>query len=182
MIQAGYMAKIVHSRPEWLEVESVVDIYSVSHCVSHDFADYIQYWKHNGYWFFDSPEVICQLAKTHSIELVGAKLFFYEVYELEFHSENSRWLPFKAESSFETNVIEPSAKQLEGFDVVNFSAGTSPECSPLSCNSLAIDVGTNKHCLLTSFDRARILLEQGKFTKSEPGPYRIFAVYSVRWL
>ena len=67
------------------------------------------------------------------------------------------------------------------YDVVNFTAQTSPECSPLSCNAVAAEVETNAHCLLQSFDQARMLLENGTFKYSEPGPYRIFAVYSVAW-
>jgi predicted nicotinamide N-methyase len=43
MIPAGYMAKHIAIRPEWLKAERVVDIYSVSNCVSEDFADYIKY-------------------------------------------------------------------------------------------------------------------------------------------
>ena len=75
----------------------------------------------------------------------------------------------------------PEASVLEGYDVVTFYAQTSPECSPLSCNSLASEVETNSHCLLKSFEDARMLLENGTFNDSEPGPRRIFAVYSVEW-
>jgi len=35
--------------------------------------------------------------------------------------------------------------------------------------------------LLQSFEQARALLENGTFNDSEPGPYRILAVYSVAW-
>ena len=75
MIPVGYMAKRVAPRPDWLKANSVTDIYSVSHCTSRDFADYINYWKHNGWWFFDSPQVIQQLAQEHAIDLNGTKLF-----------------------------------------------------------------------------------------------------------
>lgn len=75
----------------------------------------------------------------------------------------------------------PEAKVLEGYDVVTFYVQTSPECSPLSCNSLAAEVETNTGCLLQSFEQARTLLENGTFNDSEPGPHRIFAVYSVAW-
>jgi hypothetical protein len=34
---------------------------------------------------------------------------------------------------------------------------------------------------MQSFDEARTLVESGKFNEAEPGPYRIFAVYSVAW-
>lgn len=89
------------------------------------------------------------------------------------------WVRFEPEASFDTNVQPPSAHTLEGFDVVTFSAGTSPECSPLSCNALAAGISTNSHCLLPSLDAAIQALESGSFDNSEPGPYRIIAVYSV---
>jgi hypothetical protein len=181
MIPAGYMAKKVRSRPEWLKAELVIDVCSVSSCVSNDFADYIKYWKHNGYWFFDSPDTILQLSATESIDLTGTSLFYYEVYELEFVEDDGQWTPFRAEPSITTHVVEPRRKILEGYDVVTFSVGTSAECSPLSCNSLATEVETNQHCLLSSLEVARQLLEQGRCKNTEPGPYRIFAVYSSDW-
>ncbi|OQW33412.1 MAG: hypothetical protein A4E19_03115 [Nitrospira sp. SG-bin1] len=41
----------------------------------------LTFWKHNGYWFFDSPEVIEQVAREESIDLAGTKIFYYEVYK-----------------------------------------------------------------------------------------------------
>src|SRR6185503_10722544 len=82
MIPVGYMAKRVTARPAWLDAERVKDVYSVSGCVSKNFADYISYWKHNGYWFFDSPELIVDVARDHSVDLEGTTLFFYEAHEL----------------------------------------------------------------------------------------------------
>ena len=179
MVPAGYMAKRVVARPDWLPAERVSSIYSVSGCVSHDFTDYIGFWKHNAYWLFDSPDIISDIAREDNIELAGTMLFFYEVYKLQFNS--GEWTSFDPEASFGTNVSVPEAKVLEGYDVVTFYVQTSPECSPLSCNSLASEVETNARCLLHSFEQARTLLENGTFNDSEPGPYRIFAVYSVAW-
>ena len=173
------MAKHVVARPDWLKANRVNDVYSVSNCVSDDFADYINYWKHNGYWLFNSPEVIREVAEKHSLDLTDTRLFFYEVYELEYDEDEKSWRSFTPESSFETRVIQPVAKILEGYDVVTFCVHTSPECSPLSCNALAFEIETNEHCLLPTFEKAKTLLEEGKFENSEPGPYRIFAVYSM---
>ena len=78
-----------------------------------------------------------------------------------------------------TNVEPPSASCLIGYDLVTFAAGTSPECSPLSCNGFAADFPVNRHCLFDKFDDAREALESGKFDAAETGPYRIFAVYAV---
>ena len=64
---------------------------------------------------------------------------------------------------------------------MTFSAGSSPECSPLSCNGVAKELPTNAHCLFAGFEEAEAALSRGAFKDSEPGPYRIFAVYSVDW-
>jgi len=173
------MAKRIHERPDWLGVPDVVDIYSLSGCVSDDFADYISCWKHNGYWLFDSPEVIRIVADETETELGDTRLFYYEVHEFEFGDR--KWSPFLPEASVGTNVLLPTSKKLEGFDVVTFWAHSSPECSPLSCNSLAKKIPTNSHCLLQSLEQAKNALEDGQFENSEPGPYRVFAVYSVDW-
>lgn len=178
MIRVGYMAKKVAQRPDWLKAPEVKDIYSVSSCTSHDFMDYIKFWRHNGYWLFDSPQIIQALSRENGISLEGLTFFYYEVYEKEFDETIKEWLPFEPES-FPTNVISPSKKTRHGYDVVTFSVGTNPECSPLSCNNLASEIKTNSHCLLESLKEAMESLESGKFAKCEPGPFRIFAVYTA---
>ncbi len=172
------MAKRVHT-PARFHADGVLDVYSVSNCINKDFADYFHYWKHNGYWLFDSPEIIHAVAHDNQIQLEGTRLFYYEVYENEFDGKN--WLPYQSNASFTTNVLLPPYKTLEGFDVVTFYAHGSPECSPLSCNGMANEIRTNEHCLLVSFEEAHAKVSAGAFEAAEPGPYRIFAVYSVPW-
>ncbi len=181
MIPVGYMAKRVSVRPEWLNAGRVDNIYSVSNCISKDFTDYINYWKHNGCWFFDNPGTILQLARNNRFDVGETVLFFYETHDLQFDDTKGQWASFKPEPSFTTAVTAPHLKVFEGYDVVTFSVGTSAECSPLSCNALAGEVDTNEHCLLASLEYAQCLLENGKFKNTEPGPYRIFAVYSLDW-
>ena len=179
MTPAGYMAKRVVRRPDWIKAPKVDDVYSVSGCVSEYFADYIKYWRHNGYWFFDSPEIIKSLAREHAIDLGDCRFFYYEVFEEEFNDDKERWELFRPDEGFKTSVVIPARKHLEGYDVVTFSVHTSPECSPLSCNSIAETIETNRHCLFASFDEAKAHVEGHDFDDSEPGPFRIFAVYSV---
>jgi hypothetical protein len=112
MIPAGYMAKRVVDRPDWLAAERVTSIYSVSGCVSENFTDYIPFWKHNGYWLFDSPEIIIAIARENEIDLAEAVLFFYEVYDLQFDSRG--WTRFEPEASFGTHVSVPDAKCSKG--------------------------------------------------------------------
>ena len=173
------MAKRVCEKPDWLPADWVTDIYSLSECTSAMFDDYVEYWKHNGFWLFDSPKIIYDIARENSIDLAGTTLFYYEVYEKEFDGET--WHPYGPDPSFKTDVIAPADKQLEGFDVVTFSCKNLPEHSPLSCNHLARELPTNSHCLLITFEDAEKNVTNGTFNDSEPGPYRIFSVYSVKW-
>jgi hypothetical protein len=178
MVPVGYMAKRICTKPEFLKAPSVVDVCSVSSHVNDDFADFIGFWKHNRFWFFDSPEIIQKLAQENSIDLHGTSLFYYEAHEMEFDGQG--WKPFMPESTAAANVVDvPPRKELEGFDVVTFWAGNAPECSPLSCNGLAEALRTNAHCLFDSFEEAESHLNKGRFAEAEPGPYRIFADYSV---
>jgi hypothetical protein len=179
MIPVGYMAKHVCKKPDWLEAPNVIDLYSVSGCNSEEFADYIDFWKHNGYWLFDSADVIRSVAQENSIDLTGTSLFYYEAYEKEF--DGQIWRSFDPDPEFPTNVQIPPNKHLEGFDVATFMVGHRPECSPLSCNSLAEELRTNEHCLFESFEDAERNISDGRFVKCEPGPYRILSVHSVEW-
>jgi hypothetical protein len=92
MTPAGYMAKRVVTKPTWLGAPNVLDVYSVSCCVSEDFADYIPHWKHNGYWLFDSPKLIRVVSQEEGTDLTGTRLFYYEVYEYEF--DGAKWNSF----------------------------------------------------------------------------------------
>jgi hypothetical protein len=87
MIPAGYMYKFAGVPPTHLTAEGVADIFSVGACTGSNspfFAEYINYWKHNGYWFHNSPEVIEQIASDEDIDLSTMTLFYYEFYEFEF--------------------------------------------------------------------------------------------------
>jgi hypothetical protein len=68
---------------------------------------------------------------------------------------------------------------LRGYDVVTHSCGNSAECLPLSCNHMAEEIVTNRHCLLDSFELTYQLTDQRRFVDCEPGPYRIVAVFEI---
>jgi len=179
MRPVGYMYKRISRRPEWLHVPTVVDIYSASSCISHDFCDYINYWKHNGYWLFNSPEVMQSLAAEHEVNLEDCTLFYYEAYDFQFIQTDRVWVEFSPIEDFVTDVLNPVSSTLEGYDVSTFLCGNKPECSPLSCNYLARDLTVNQHCLFATLEDAKLAIDGGKFENSESGPLRIFAVYSV---
>ena len=179
MIPLGYMYKRISQRPDWLGVGSVVDIYSASECISKNFCDYINYWKHNGFWLFDSPSVMERLADKQAINLEGCTLFYYEAYEHQFLQDEKEWADYSPIEDFKTKVVVPPTRRLEGYDVSTFLCGNKPECSPLSCNYLARELPVNAHCLFANFEEAKCAIDSGKFEHSEPGPLRILAVYSI---
>lgn len=179
MIQAGYMYKKMVTRPEWLKCENVTKVYSVSGCISKDFTNYIPYWKHNKFWFFDAPEdmeIIIEEQKLRD----EFELLFYELYEKEFNEEEQVWQEITGEDSFGYDVKSPLKKDFLGYDIVSYSVGTSHECSPLSCNQLCQEVDVNENCLLNNFEDAIKLTESLNEKKVEPGPYRIIAVNKIQ--
>lgn len=176
LIPLGYMAKFVETSPDWLKAPQVKDVCSVSGCVSRVFADYVPHWKHNGYWMFNSLADLQSVAAAEGISLEKSSLFFYQAHNLEFDEQELRWKPYSKEESFHTEVAQEPGFRTLGYDVVSYSSGHSPECSPLSCNQMAETLSTNEHCLFESFDEAKQALESNRFENCEPGPYRIVLV------
>jgi len=178
------MYKLVSTPAGDAKATNVVDFFSTGACgagISPPFTDYISHWKHNGYWFFNSPGIMREIANKEGINLSGATLFYYEIYESEFDQSDEgnvkTWSPIQCEPSFTTDVLIPEAKILAGFDVVEYVCRNSPECSLLSCSDLATEFAVNTHCLFDTFEDAKKAVESGRFHDCEPGPYRILAVY-----
>jgi hypothetical protein len=180
MIPIGYMLKNVTSpAPEWMKAPAVTAVHSLSNCVSSDFADYIPLWKHNGWWLFDSQHAVEEAAASVGIPTEQLSLFYYEAHHQQYDEHSQCWQAIVPEDKVPTDVVPPKSATLNGFDVVTSYLGTSPECSPLSCNALAAELPVNEHCLFDSFQVAIDALVSGEFKGAEPGPYRIIAVYEV---
>jgi hypothetical protein len=148
--------------------------------------DVTNHWRHNGFWLFDAPSIMAEIAQTDGIDLTPMTLFYYEAYEFELN-DSSSFSPGEADTwseivfnDFPTNVTLPVAKALQGFDVVtHMSTVADPGCSPLSCNAVALDIAVNRHCLFDTFDQAKAAIDTGRFANCETGSLRIFAVYTV---
>ena len=103
MIPVGYMYKEVCSKPDWLKTDAVVDIYSVSDCVSSDFNE----WERNGYGLFDSPQIMEGKAKQKSIDLSEMKLFFYKASDKQWDENEQKWEDYQPKNIFKTDVQLP---------------------------------------------------------------------------
>ena len=179
MIAVGYMYKAVAQKPEWLRADHVRDIYSASGCVSEDFSDWLNLWRHNSFWLFDSPRIIEKIAKEHGVCLDAMTLFFYQAYEQQWDIDLKEWMPYAPRSGFPLQIQQPKSSSIAGYDLTSYSNQTNAECSPLSCNHLAERVSVSEHCLLHSFDEAKALVETGALDDCEEGPYRILEVHTV---
>src|SRR4030095_3664468 len=102
MVLAGYMAKKVEAPLDWLGADAVVDLYSLSGCVSEYFCDYVPHWRHNGFWLFDSPQEIKEIAAANSLDMAGQQFFYYEVYEKQFDDQRRVWEPYSPDQSFKS--------------------------------------------------------------------------------
>ena len=160
----------MQNKPDWFQAPQVIDMDSVSNCVSEDFADCIPFCKHSGDWFFDSPEIMNRVAKENLIRLEGTSLFYCEAYEME--SDGESWHSYSPEASFPTSVVAPAKKQPLGFEVDHFTARTSPECSSLSCSSLATIVQMPIVCLTGSTRQRRM-----SATERSMNPSRVHTEY-----
>lgn len=179
MIPAGYMLKTVAKPPGFVTSAEIVDLYSLSECVSTPFIDAFETWKHNGYWLYDSVDTIRNIVGNQGIAIDDPVLFYYELNDEAFDADLKLWTPALPDPAWPVAVEPPASKTLQGFDVTTHFMGVRPECSPLACNNLAAEVPVNTHGLFTTAEDARAALEAGRFDDCEEGPYRIFAVYTV---
>jgi hypothetical protein len=178
MTPAGYLYKRVAARPAWTgKARHIAEIHSVSSCISENFADYVQHLQHNGFWLFDSPNTMRAIAMAENVDLRALTLFYYEIYSLEFDQAVRSWSAIVPDAPVQ--VVPPTTKVFSGYDVCSFSQRNRPECSPLSCNRLCETLLVNRYCLFDSPDAAKAALDTGAFDRSEPGPFRIFAVFTV---
>lgn len=200
MIPLGYMYKSVGPLIRTDLPDNVVDFHTLGQCPGNsteDFADYINFWKHNSYWLFNSPQTIQEVAAANDIALTAMTCFYYEANELEFDfaddadlkvtqtgsiispEDTGRWTTWRGDDGFETNIQLPVKKLLSGYDVVEYCMGTSHECSLIACSDLLHKWKLNSHGLFATFDGAKSAVETGLFHDHEPGPYRIIAVYTL---
>lgn len=173
-ILIGYFPKQTMLQPDFLKAAGLVDICSASSCLSKGPEDWIDHWKHNEMWLFDTPAEAWDAVPVS--ERAAFHLYGYEMFPVKFTKRGQE--PFTPPSS----DIEPlsPAFELLGYDAVSRSYDNKFECSPLSCNYMAKEISTNPHCLFADAETA--LRNAAKFgiEEPEPGPYYAVAVWRQR--
>lgn len=166
----GYFAKRRTLRPDWLEAPAVREICSVSGCIADAPSGWIDHWAHNELWVYDTPD--SALAVVPTDQAVEFELFAYRLTPWLYRSGTAELFELPAISP------EPMDETFEslGFDAVSRTAGTSFECSPLSCCNLARQFSANEWCLFSTHDQATAAAMAWSVRGAEPGPYVVIEV------
>lgn len=175
-ILVGYFPLRIVSRPGFIKNERVTDICSATSCVSDSPTDWVDFWKHNDMWVYNTPDLawsVVEPSLKDRYDLFAFKVFPERV-EVKKPSPFDR-SPFVL-PSMGVQVMDESFEKL-GYDIVMRYAGNRFEHSPLSCNGLADEYDVNSHCLIDdarkAFEIAATFEEKG----AEPGPYYVVEVW-----
>lgn len=165
----GYFPKRIAAVPEWLHGSAAEEVCSVSECVSPGPRGWIDHWLHNRYGCFDSTEKAWEVVPDGSTEYA---IFAWRLVPLLFTDGRSGAFAVFAP---EVEPLPPTYRSL-GFDVVSRSVSDFFECSPLSCNAMALEVTVNRHCLVEDLEAALVLASRFSVEEPEPGSYQVVEV------
>jgi hypothetical protein len=173
MIDAGYFAKRVLARPEWLEAPAVREICSVSECMSPGAPNWIERWLHNELgWFNRREDALAVIPPGCEREY---RLFAYRLHPEVFSGLDR--IPLVLPRDVRAEPIPDTFRSL-GFDCANRSMPDvlGMECSPLSCNAMAAEFAINEFCLFSAFDQAVAGAIRFSVEQPEPGDYYVIEV------
>ena len=167
----GYFPKHIVSRPDWIRAPGVIEVCSVSNCVSAGPEGWVDRWLHNELAWYDSADLARQVVPPGGPQ---ARIFAYRLLDIRFAAGREAPWPWPSVAPLALGAPFRSI----GFDAVSKSMDTmlTFECSPLSCNDLARDWGANQHCLLNTMDEALRAAERFSIEQPEPGAYYVVEV------
>jgi len=173
MIDAGYFAKRVFLEPDWLKPAKVLEICSVSHCISKPADGWTKQWLHNGLGWFNRIGDAVNVVPAD--ERDACRLFAYRLHPEKFPKGDS--IQFVTPSDVRPDPIPDRFRSL-GFDVASKSMESilGFECSPLSCNSMAVECEANEFCLFSSLRAAIAGARRFAAEQPERGDYYVIEV------
>ena len=173
MIHAGFFARRVMPRPEHLSAGGVREICSVSECLSPGAENWILHWRHNALGWFNT--VADAIAVVPAGDRPRYRLFAYRLHPEFFTGSDRRAFVPPADVGPEPL---PDRFVSLGFDSVSKSSSASLglECSPLSCNGLALEMPVNEHCLFPTLEDALAGARRFALEQPEPGDYYVVEV------
>ena len=176
MIDGGYFPKRVANRPDGLNAPGVREICSVSHCMSSAPDGWIKHWRHNELGWFNSVEEA--LSVVPEAERPLYRLFAYRLEPFVYR--RGERLDMRVPSDVRPDPIGPEFIE-RGFDTASRSMENvlGVECSPLSCNYLAVEIPTNEFCLFPTQQAACEGAKAFSVEQPEPGDYYVIQVLEL---
>ena len=177
VIDAGYFAKQIVPRPEWLQAPLVREICSASNCVSHAPDDWVHRWLHNEFGWFN--RVTDAVAVIPPDQRGTYRLFAYRMFPAVFRGGNRR------------TILVPSDVHADPIPPTFLSLGLTASTSSWS-QSWALNVRrfratpwrrrimTNQYCLFGSLDEAISGATRFSIEQPEPGDYYVVEVLEDR--
>lgn len=170
----GYFPKRRTLNPGWIIPEHVEEIASVSNCITKEPSEWVNYWRQNEMFVFDSPETAISVVPEK--ERADFEIHGYALFPAQFVRGR--------QETFAIPLVRPvplsSDFEKLGFDVVSRSCATTFECSPLSCSGFEATIPVNRWCLLDDVKAAFEMAPRVEPSGGEPGPYFIVEVWRQR--
>jgi hypothetical protein len=170
----GYFPKHTLRRPDWLRNRGVEEICSVSCCISEDPEGWIDLWRHNQCWVFDTQKLAWSVVPAE--RRADFELYAYRMFPARFEHGCQTGIEFP---NLRVEPLSQSFVQI-GYDAVSRSYTPTFECSPLSCNGLAEGHPVNRYCLVDTEETALQLARECSISEPEPGAYYVIEVLRLR--
>jgi hypothetical protein len=171
-------------------VSKVTEIASLAHYTSGGPANWIQQYRHNEMWFFDS-EVLARKVIYDAIQIdIEPDPQHDPPWRIDLNHETGHKYDFYAYKMFPCCFVDgrqedfvmpslnceplPDDYVRLGYDAVNRTGCPHFECGPLFCNGMADEIEVNRFCLIDEPQRALEVARYFSERKPEPGTY--FAV------
>lgn len=186
----GYFAKRIVPKPAWIDTPGVIEISSVSTCISKGPQDWIDRWTHNEMWLYAS-EALARAAIAPPERSGDFDIYAYVLLPVIFDARGNR-MEYAALTAAERQALEAAARAADpvpgdyerlGIDVAgqDLPFGISGfACSPLSCNALATEMKANIHCLIDTLEDATKAAALIAADQPEPSRYHLVEVWRKR--
>lgn len=166
----GYFPKTSAVPSGWTASDRVEEICSVSNYINSGPDGWIDKWLHNELGFFNT--------RSDAVAVTRDQADAYEIFAYRLLPRRFKDGKIEALTVPQLHVETlPSSFVSLGFDVVSKSLGPFFECSPLSCNGMAVEAPVNRFCLLETLEEAMSLAERCSGGEGEPGPYYVLEVF-----
>ena len=170
----GYFPKKRITIPDLFKTAIVSRMASVSECIAPGPDDWVNQWRHNELFLFDTPELAASVIPKSPDDVFD----IYEYRAFPFRIDRDVRKPWDIDIQTPVLIGDDRLTVL-GFDMVSRSTGSAFECSPLSCNGFADEWPTNDYCLIDDADTAIEYAHKLSVGNAEPGPYCVIRVADV---